>query len=120
MKAAKPWSVSILITLTLITAIEAAAVATVKSGSPEMRLEIEGEAKTLAKGFEAAFQRLPAGAKYVEILTASGQKYLEGSVKSVEAMDGVLLIATERGFVYAINARKVAAITNAGPNRPGD
>ncbi|MFO7726527.1 MAG: hypothetical protein R6V45_13390 [Oceanipulchritudo sp.] len=118
MKPLKPWGLSLLVLLSLLPGLELSASSVVRTVSPDVRLEVESEVRTMARGFETAFGRLPSGGKYVEIITDSGQEYLDGSVKSVEAMNGVLLITTERGFVYVINARRIAAITNEPP--PGE
>jgi len=86
---------------------------------PSVTVEFENEVQALAKGFEEAFRVLPSGGKYIEISTVSGPVYLNGSVRSVKAMEGVLLIVMEQGLIYAISARDIIKITNDKPATKG-
>lgn len=84
---------------------------------PTVTVEFDNEVQALAKGFEQAFQALPIGARYVEIVTAEGSRFLQGSAESVQALEGVVLIKMEKGLVYAISAKNIIAITNEKPGR---
>ena len=78
-------------------------------------VEFENEAVTLARGFAAAFERLPAGARYILVNTPSGPAYLPDSVRSIEAHEGVILIRMDKGLVHVISARDIVRITNERP-----
>jgi hypothetical protein len=82
---------------------------------PRVSVEFENEAVTLAKGFADAFRKIPPGGKYIKVSGSMGSEYLEGSVDSVEALDGVLYIRTEKGIIHIINARDIVTITNERP-----
>jgi len=78
-------------------------------------VELTPEATALAQGFAQAFEALPHGAKYIEVSTPEGGKFLEGSIRSVQAFEGVLLIQSERGFLYAVNAERILSLTTLKP-----
>ena len=82
---------------------------------PSVSVEFENEILSLAKGYEKAFNQFPAGGKYIQISTASGPRFLDGSVRSIEAHEGVLMIRMERGPIYVINARDIIKLTNEKP-----
>ena len=83
---------------------------------PSVAVEFENEILSLAKGYEMAFRKLPSGGKYIEVTTSTGPRFLEGSVRSVEALEGVLLIQMVDGLVHVIGARDVIQITNRKPS----
>jgi hypothetical protein len=99
----------------LCASLTAQAVSTAPVVRPRDSMEFENEAVTLAKGFAKAFQSIPPGGKYIKISTPTGTEFLEGSIDSVKAIDGVLLIRTERGIIHVINAWNVVTITNEKP-----
>mgnify|MGYP005845851121 CR=1 FL=1 len=82
---------------------------------PGISVEFENEAVTLANGYAEAFKAIPPGGKYIKLSTPAGTEFLDGSINSVKAIGGVLLIRTERGIVHVINARNIVTITNAKP-----
>ena len=81
-----------------------------RAGPVNVRIDSEGQA--LAKGYARAFDRLPAGAKYVVIKTEDGPRYIDGSVQSLEALEAVLLIQIVNGPIHIINAHDIAKVTN--------
>ncbi len=89
--------------------------AAVPSSPPSTTVEFENEVKTLAQGFAKAFARLPIGAKYIIIQSDQGPAHLPGSVRTVKAFDGVLLIQMESGLVHALSARDIVRITTEKP-----
>ena len=82
---------------------------------PDINVEFASEISEIARGYEEAFKKLPTGPRYV--LTQDGDEiqYFEGSIRSIEAFGGVLLITSESGPSYVISARKVFSITNKKP-----
>ena len=80
-----------------------------------INVNVESEGQSLAKGYEKAFTQLPSGAKFVVIKTEKGAQYLNDSVKSVEAIEAVLVIHTDNGLTYIINAHDIIKITNLRP-----
>jgi hypothetical protein len=99
----------------LCVSLTAQAVSTAPVVRPRVSMDFENEAVTLAKGFAEAFQSIPPGGKYIKISTPTGTEYLDGSIDSVKAIDGVLLIRTERGIIHVVNARNIVTITNEKP-----
>ena len=77
-----------------------------------VEVELANELGSLAQGYAAAFAAMPAGAKYVAVRTDEGPRYLEGSVSSLEAFEGALLIRIERGPVVVVSARDVLRLSN--------
>jgi len=80
----------------------------------DVKVQFTNELESLAEGYVKAFKALPVGAKYLMVKTADGSEYL-GSVRSMKAFDGVLLIEQERGIFTAISARDVLSISNKRP-----
>jgi hypothetical protein len=80
--------------------------------NPDIELKLDNEVQALGKGFVRAFRKMPTGPKFIEVLTPSGRKTLDGSIRTMEALDGVLLITMDKGPVYAISARNVVALSN--------
>lgn len=89
--------------------------ASLPQGTINVRVESEGQ--SLAKGYEKAFTQLPSGAKFVVIETEEGAQYIEGSIRSVEAIEAVLIIHMDNGLAYIINAHDIVKITNLGPQK---
>ncbi len=48
-------------------------------------VEFDNELVTLAKGFEEAFKKLPAGPKFAVVKTPEGPVYLKDSIRALEA-----------------------------------
>ncbi|HTJ77636.1 MAG TPA: hypothetical protein VL357_01445 [Rariglobus sp.] len=82
--------------------------------NPQITVQVEGEIVSLARGYAAAFAQLPSGARYIIVKGKDGPVYL-GSVHSVKALDGVLLIETDSGLFRAISANTIVSVTNEKP-----
>jgi len=82
-----------------------------------INVRVESEGQSLAKGYEKAFNKLPSGARYAVIKTDKGAQYIEGSIRSVEAIEAVLIIHMDNGLAYIINAHDIVKITNLGPQK---
>lgn len=54
-------------------------------GRPSITVEFENELVTLAKGYEEAFKKLPAGPKFAVVKTPDGPVYLDDSIRELEA-----------------------------------
>jgi|GEM_PF-1749064 len=83
-------------------------------GTPDVTVVAVSELESLASGYAAAFAQLPAGAKYVVVSRGEKTEYL-GSVRSVRALGGVLLIELESGIYEAISPSDVIKVTNGKP-----
>lgn len=80
-----------------------------------IELKLDNELQSLAKGYAAAFDTLPAGPKYVVVGTKAEPEYLEGSVRDVVAVEAVVVISFERGPVIIMPASDIQKITNVRP-----
>ncbi len=85
-------------------------------GRPNISVEFDNELVTLAKGYEEAFKRLPAGPKFAIVKTPEGPVYLDDSIRELEAAGGVVILRMQKGVVHAMNAGDVVRITNENPN----
>jgi len=79
--------------------------------APQVTVQVESEVAALAKGYAEAFSELPSGAKYVVVQGKNGPVYM-GSIHSIKALGGVLLIQTDGGLYHAISAESVVSVTN--------
>lgn len=84
-------------------------------GNP-IRVEIENEGKSIAQGFDRAFDKLPLGAKYALIKSDQGPRYLAGSVKDISAFEAVIMIEMDQGPVYVIPASDLLQVSNVKPD----
>ncbi len=86
------------------------------TGRPSITVEFDNELVTLAKGFEEAFKKLPAGPKFAIIKTPEGPVFMKDSIRELEAAGGVVILRMQKGVVHALNAGDVVRITNENPN----
>lgn len=84
---------------------------------PRLDVTVESDLKVLAQGFEAAFAELPAGAKYIWIRSGDDILVL-GSVASVRAYGGVLVVHIQNGATHLVSAGDVLRISNDEPGVP--
>lgn len=85
-------------------------------GRPSITVEFENELVTLARGYEAAFRKLPAGPKFAVIKTEEGPVYLDDSIRELEAIGGVVILRMQKGVVHAMSASDIVKLTNENPN----
>ena len=86
------------------------------TGRPSITVDFDNELVTLAKGFEEAFKKLPAGPKFAVVKTPEGPVYLKDSIRALEAAGGVVILRMQKGVVHAVNAGDLIRITNENPN----
>ena len=86
------------------------------TGRPSITVEFDNELVTLAKGFEEAFRKLPAGPKFAVVKTPEGPVFLKDSIRTLEAAGGVVILRMQKGVVHAVNTGDVVRITNENPN----
>lgn len=87
-----------------------------EGGRPSITVEFDNELVTLAKGYEEAFKKLPAGPKFAVIKTPEGPVSLKDSIRQVEAAGGVVILRMQKGVVHAMNPGDIVRITNENPN----
>ncbi|MGJ3242628.1 MAG: hypothetical protein ACFE0O_06705 [Opitutales bacterium] len=85
--------------------------------APHVEVRLKAEIEALASGFEQAFARLPAGPRFIQVhFPGEAQpRFLDGSVRNVEAVEGVVVITMEKGLFFVVSARAITAITNRSP-----
>lgn len=74
---------------------------------------VESEARSLAKGYEAAFKQLSRPPLTIVFQKNEDIRVLE-DVKNVRAADGVILAEVGRGLIYVINPKDIIYLTD-GP-----
>jgi hypothetical protein len=74
---------------------------------------VESEARSLAKGYEAAFKLLSRPPLTIVFQRDEDLRVLE-DVKNVRAADGVVLVEVGRGLIYVINPKDIIYLTD-GP-----
>ena len=86
------------------------------TGRPIITVEFDNELVTLAKGFEEAFRKLPAGPKFAVFKTPEGPVFLKDTIRALEAVGGVGILRMRKGVIHAVNVGDVVRITNENPN----
>ncbi len=88
-----------------------------EGGRPSITVEFDNELVTLARGYEAAFRKLPAGPRFAVVKTPEGPVSLEDSIREVEAIGGVVILRMQKGVVHAMSASDIVKLTNENPRR---
>lgn len=74
------------------------------------------EVAELARGYAAAFAGIAHSPVYLIHSRDETSTVLAG-IKSVKAVEGVLVVRDERGMTYVMNPRDVVMITDAAPKK---
>jgi hypothetical protein len=85
-------------------------------GVPRMEVTLEGDLRVQARGFAEAFAQIPAGAKFIWIRNGD-ETIILGSVESVKAVGGVIVIQIDSGPTHIVSADNVIQITNERPKQ---
>jgi len=116
MKYGRAWVAAIVACGMAVFATSAFAQSHSEGGRPSVTVEFDNELVTLAKGYEEAFRKLPAGPKFAVVKSDEGPVSLMDSIRDVEAVGGVVIIRMQKGVVYALNAGDIIKLTNENPN----
>ena len=81
---------------------------------PKIEVQVDSELRILAQGFAAAFKQFSGGAVYLWVREPAAIASL-GSIRSIQALDGVLLVRTEAGPTHALSAADVLRLSNQKP-----
>lgn len=108
-------------TITIIVLFLAAAIPglgqAADSGLPRpAAAPVQTEVEELARGYAAAFAGITHTPVYLIHSRDENSTVLAG-IKSVRAMDGVLVVQDEKGLTYIMNPRDVVMITDAPPKK---
>jgi len=106
-------------TIAVLLFLAAAAVGSAQSAasnSPPVNVRIDSEVEQLARGYAAAFSSITHTPIYL-IHSRDDTTTVLVSLRSVRAVDGVLVVQDEKGLTYVLNPRDVVMITDAPPKR---
>lgn len=103
--------------LALILALSPWARAQTPSYGTPIQVSVESEVKDLAKGYAAAFALLSRPPLTLVFQKEGNLNTLE-DVKSVRAVDGVLVVEVGRGLLYVINPKDVVYLTDGNRIAP--
>ncbi|HTX65021.1 MAG TPA: hypothetical protein VMD31_04565 [Opitutaceae bacterium] len=83
---------------------------------PPVNVRLDTEVEQLARGYAAAFSAITHTPIYL-IHTRDDTTTVLVSLRSVRAVDGVLVVQDEKNLTYVINPRDVVMITDAPPKK---
>ena len=86
------------------------------TGAPPVTVRVDSEVEQLARGYAAAFSSITHTPIYL-IHSRDDTTTVLVSVRSVKAVDGVLVVQDEKGLTYVLNPRDVVMLTDAPPKR---
>lgn len=73
-------------------------------------VNVVSEPKELAQGYAQAYAQL---SRWVNVtLERNGQRQVLSGVRSIRAIEGILLVEVGKGALYAINPRDIVMITD--------
>ena len=87
-----------------------------QGGQPPINVRISSEAEELARGYAAAFASITRTPIYL-IHSRDDTTTVLVSLRSVKAVDGVLVVQDDKGLTYVLNPRDVVMITDAPPKK---
>lgn len=85
--------------------------------APRAEVQINTEVGELARGYAAALSRIHHTPIYMT-LRQGGNIVTLVSIKSLKAVDGVLVVELDTGPKYIINPKDIITITDAPPTKP--
>ncbi|WP_404422882.1 hypothetical protein [Nibricoccus sp. IMCC34717] len=94
----------------LVPAAFAAADGQTREVVNEFKITVHSEVKELAQGYAQAYGQL---SRWVNLTyQRDGQKVVLSGVRSIKAVEGVLVVEVGKGALYLINPKDVVAITD--------
>lgn len=107
---------TIIATLLLLAATAAGFGQAASAAAQPVNVRIDSEAEQLARGYAAAFASITHTPVYL-IHSRDDTTTVLVSIRSVRAVDGVLVVQDEKNLTYVINPRDVVMITDAPPKK---
>jgi len=83
---------------------------------PPVNLRVDTEVEQLARGYAAAFAGITHTPVYL-IHSRDDTTTVLVSIRSVRAVNGVLVVQDEKNLTYVLNPRDVVMITDAPPKK---
>jgi len=107
---------TIIATLLLLAATAAGFAQPAPANLPPVNLRVDTEVEQLARGYAAAFASITHTPVYLIHLRDDTTTVLV-SIRSVRAVNGVLVVQDEKNLTYVLNPRDVVMITDAPPKK---